>query len=866
MKQLPLSAKRGQSHFNITIAFFCSPLMLMSLANTAMADTMLEEVIVEAQKREQNLQDVPVAVTAFTNEDLAKAVVKDIFDLQSGAPGLIVAQNQTATTAHFNIRGIGTSSQNFGLESSVGLYIDDSYRSRQSAMINNMVDLQSAEVLRGPQGTLFGKNTLAGAVLFHTVAPSFDDHNGFIEITTGNYNLTNLSAASSFIAMDNQLAFRATAFTSTRDGYIDQLNLGVTTEDKINDRDRWGTRLQALYTPSDTFTLKAILDYSEINEVCCAAVTTLSNFGLTSKAPGTLDQPGTDTLLNVLGGTITQGDNYDDYQTATNAPPYSSNKDRGLQVNMRWDLDDYTVKSISALRRFDSYDFVDADFSDIALLSADNDAKLDSFSQELRLELSSGNVNYLFGAYYYQQTIDLVNTLMTGSQFDDYFDLVLPASITSRSPSSPGLLYGIDALSAFTSGAIPPSASGYPADFTFFNQSKQDHENIALFGQADIQLNSQWTVSTGLRLTHEKKQLDAHFTEASANGQGLGPQFFSATELGAGALAAGISLAEIQADGQLTPDRLSTLQPFQTAGWGLGLLGPLTSARAPLSTSFSENIVTGSIKLSYTPDANQLYYLSLATGFKSGGTNTDRIAEVFDPVFSSEKSRAFELGMKYEAPEKSWRSNLALHLTDIDNYQANSWTGVAFNLQNAGKLQSYGMEWELEWAPLDNTRVDIGYAYTHAQFKQFEQGTCWVATPFHTGESDPGDSGLGYCSRSGERIDFTPEHSANITLEQSLHLTANIDARISGDYNVKSDMIMDGDNDPLKRQPSYTLVNLRMALEFKQQDVSIILWGRNIFDKRVKRTIFSVPIQDGHLMSYPGEPVTYGITVNKHFD
>ncbi len=864
MKHFSYVVKKRLPDLNYAIVVACSP--LIGLAQTCTAEMILEEVIVEAQKREQNLQDVPVAVTAFTNEDLAQAVIKDVFDLQTSAPGLIVAQNQTATTANFNIRGIGTSSQNFGLESSVGLYIDDSYRSRQSAMINNMVDLQSAEVLRGPQGTLFGKNTLAGAVLFRSVAPSFDEHNAFVEVTAGNHNLTNLSGASSFTAIDNQLAFRATAFTSTRDGYVDQLNKGTTTQDKINDRDRWGTRLQALYTPNDTFSLRAIVDYSKIDEICCAAVTTLSNFGLTSMAPSTLGQPGTDTLLSALGGTITRGADYEKYQVATDSTPNSSNKDRGLQVNMTWNLDDYTVKSISALRRFDSYDFVDADFSDISLLTSSNDAKVDSFSQELRLEWNTDKINYLVGAYYFEQTIDLDNALMTGAQFGDYFNLILPPAITSRPPSAPGLLYGIDALSVFTGGAIAPSASGYPEDFTFYNQSAQDHENVALFGQADIQLNNEWALSTGLRFTHEKKQLDANFSEASVAGQGLGPQFYSAAELGAGALAAGTALAEIQGGAPITPARLSTLQPFQTAGWGFGLLGPLTTARPALSTSFSENIVTGSLKLSYTPDDNQLYYLSLATGFKSGGTNTDRILEVFDPVFYSETSRAFELGMKYQAPDNTWRSNLALHFTEIDDYQANSFTGVAFNLQNAGKLESYGLEWELEWAPLDNTRVDIAYAYTHAEFKEFERGTCWVATPFHTGQADPGDSGQGYCDRSGDRIDFSPEHSLNLMLEQRFSLNENTDARISGDYNFKSDMIMDADNDPLKQQPSYALVNVRLGLEFKQQNINLILWGRNVFDKRVQRTTFSVPIQDGHLKSYPNEPATYGITLNKRFD
>ncbi|MDG2411430.1 MAG: TonB-dependent receptor plug domain-containing protein, partial [Halioglobus sp.] len=138
-------------------------------ASPALTQGMLEEVIVTAQKREQSLQDVPIAVSAFTGEMLERAGVKDMFDLQVNAPSLIVSQSQTSTTSTFSIRGVFTSSQNFGLESSVGLYVDGVYRARQGSMINNLLDVASVEVLRGPQGTLFGRNTPAGAVQINSV-------------------------------------------------------------------------------------------------------------------------------------------------------------------------------------------------------------------------------------------------------------------------------------------------------------------------------------------------------------------------------------------------------------------------------------------------------------------------------------------------------------------------------------------------------------------------------------------------------------------------------------------------------------------------------------------------------------------------
>jgi len=121
------------------------------------SESIFEEIVVTAQKRQQNIMDVPIAVSAVTGKQMEEASIKDIFDLQQNVPGLIAGQSQTATTSNFTIRGVGSTANNFGVESAVGLYVDGVYRSRQSSIINDLVDIERVEVLRGPQGTLFGK-------------------------------------------------------------------------------------------------------------------------------------------------------------------------------------------------------------------------------------------------------------------------------------------------------------------------------------------------------------------------------------------------------------------------------------------------------------------------------------------------------------------------------------------------------------------------------------------------------------------------------------------------------------------------------------------------------------------------------------
>ena len=134
----------------------------------------IEEVIVTAQKREQSIQDVPIAISAFDQQFLDDAGIDDVLELQFFVPGLTIYNNQSPAQTNINIRGVGTAGNSLSLESSVGVYVDGVYRSRQSSSIGDLVDIERVEVLKGPQGTLFGKNTASGAVQFMTVKPNLE--------------------------------------------------------------------------------------------------------------------------------------------------------------------------------------------------------------------------------------------------------------------------------------------------------------------------------------------------------------------------------------------------------------------------------------------------------------------------------------------------------------------------------------------------------------------------------------------------------------------------------------------------------------------------------------------------------------------
>lgn len=814
----------------------------------------LEIIEVKAQKRTQNLQKVPISVTALSGDKLAESIIKDVFDLQTSVPGLQVTQNNNATATTFSIRGVGTDSSNFGLESSVGLYIDGVYRARQSAMVNNLVDIESVEVLRGPQGTLFGKNTPSGAVLMNTIAPIHGETNAFFEATLGNYNLMNLSAASSFSVVDDLLTFRLTGFSSQRDGYVDDVNLG---DNVLNDRNRYGGRLQALYTPSNDISIRIIADYAEIDEVCCASPTFVSNKA-SQQVPGLM---GSDTLMTgMLGATSFTGEDFHNNTVALSLLPRSASKDKGISAEINWQLDEeISLTSVTASRTFDSYDINDADFGEAELLFYTNDAAQNSFSQELRLNYQSEKLNFIVGAYYFEQDLNLDYRLGVSDQFEPY----LQQGIYSGSFNE--LTEGLNMVSAMTGGMVPGAAQAAPSGTNFDHFADQEHTSYALFGQFDYKLTDKLTVTAGLRATKEEKSLHTVYQENMPNDTEFPTQFNNIGELQAGAMAAGMALGNI-AGGDMSSQNLMALVPFQTPGWGLNSLTAITSSRSDINTELDDEQPTYSLKLAYQADAFTMYYVSHGTGYKSGGTNTDRIAEGVEPVFDAETSKSFEFGLKKDLPEEGIRINAAVHYTTIEDFQTSVFTGLGFNLQNAGNMNTYGGELEMTWFATDDLEFQVSYAYLNAEYETFKGASCWTAYTFHTGQDDPGrvNPTDQFCDRSGDRVPETPENSLMVQAKQYFEVTDSIIAHfvVEGTYN--SDM--EGPkNDPLTKIDSTYQINLRLLLTLEEYDMDIVFWGRNVTDEKSYGKAFDAPLQPGKLMAVSVEPATYGITMKKRF-
>ncbi|NQY04213.1 MAG: TonB-dependent receptor plug domain-containing protein, partial [Halieaceae bacterium] len=301
---------------------------LSGLAGNAMAQNapMLEEVIVTAAKREQTLQEVPIAVSVVSGQQIEQAQVLDIKDLQTLVPSLRVTQLQSSANTNFIIRGFGNGANNAGIEPSVGVFIDGVYRSRVGSALADLPNVERIEVLRGPQSTLFGKNASAGVINVVTAAPDLDEFSGSIGGTVGNYDQYIVKGDVTGPITDN-MAFSLFGSTNQRDGYYDNDELGT----EQNELDRWNARGQLLWLPTDRLQARLIFDAESVDEVCCGVA-------------NLVDGP-TGDAVRALGGNLESNAPFA-YSGFYDFDPTNEIDTSGVSLQFDYDWDDITLTSI----------------------------------------------------------------------------------------------------------------------------------------------------------------------------------------------------------------------------------------------------------------------------------------------------------------------------------------------------------------------------------------------------------------------------------------------------------------------------------------------------------------------------------------
>ncbi len=362
----------------------------VSAAEATESATSIETIVVTATKREESIQDVPIAVSAISGEDLAARGVQDIYGLMEVAPSVVVYNsNSTSNGGTLRIRGVGTTGNNPGLEAAVGTFIDGVYRSRAGLAFNDLTDLDRVEILRGPQGTLFGKNTVAGAVSIVTRKPEFD--NAFsVSAGLGNLESKELGLIANAVLSDDVLAGRLSVAHRQRDGFYENID----TDAAYDNRDRRSVRAQLLWTPDADVEVRVILDDTDKDESCCPAPFWIT--GPTSPA------------VAALGGDITPFEVDGASKVGVNSEPFEDVRDSGQSVDVTWRMPrGATFRSISALRDFEVARDQDLDFTNADIAApTDTDESFRNFSQEFQLYGETDRLAWLVGAYFYTEELE----------------------------------------------------------------------------------------------------------------------------------------------------------------------------------------------------------------------------------------------------------------------------------------------------------------------------------------------------------------------------------------------------------------------------------------------------------------------------
>jgi iron complex outermembrane recepter protein len=816
-------------------------------ADAAGGGPALEEIIVTAQKRSENLQDVPISVLAVSAQQIKDAGITDIRNLAILTPGLTVTSegNEAITTAR--IRGIGTVGDNPGLESSVGVNIDGVYRPRNGVAFGDLGEIEQIEVLYGPQGELFGKNNDAGVINVTTKRPS-STFGAMAEVTGGNFNDKEFRTSVTG-PLNDIMAGRLYFGFQQNSGFLQVVNgVGPSEQNNTNDRHAYNGRGQLSITPSDTLDILLIADYAKRNESCCSAVVEypgpfqglVNVFASTPALGGRTGALGDSPLIG-QPGVVRLPPSYVAYD---NQEIKQYVRDMGVSAEVNWNLGFGKLTSITAWRDNTVSGGNDVDYTGIDLLSFPNDGNANStdfkqFSEEVRLAGKSGSLNWLVGGFFNNEILT-TNTLgAIGNQFETYISAVASAAIGQ--PFNPLL------VSQLTGNAPGATFGG-----TGYNDNyQQTAKSYALFTNETWNITRGLDLTAGLRGTEEKKT-----ATASYNSIGGGP--------GCGAL--------LGAPGLFDPTRNPLIAGTNAQAFLIGYgcftgLDPEFTGKG-FDQSNTENNLSGTLKLSYRFNEEAMVYASAANGYKAGGYNLSRVtaaptpadpiglAPNFNTGFPRETVDSGEVGIKTTLLNNTLRLNAAFFYQRYTDFQLNTFTGIQFVVTSLDRVVSKGVDVDFAWAtPITGLTFAGGVTQDLTNIDNFGN-----ALPDFCG--GPGN---GCTMRDNNRLSFAPLWSGALSGTYMLPVSGTLGIRTSVEEKYNSSYNTGSDLDPRKIQAGFGLLNARMGLGALDDSWSVEAWGANLADKYYYAVAFDSPFQFNTISSYLGAPRTFGLTARVKF-
>ncbi|MGB3740412.1 MAG: TonB-dependent receptor [Pontixanthobacter sp.] len=811
-------------------------------------------VIVTANRRAQDVQDVQIAVTAVDAVALERQGVDNIQEVTQVATSFSSSQAQTSSgSVVLRIRGIGTTSNNIGFESAVGIFIDGAYQSRPGVALSEFVDVERIEVLRGPQGTLFGRNTSAGALNIVNNRPDLNEFEGFANASYGNFDEISVQGAVNVPIVEDALAFRLTGAYRQRDGFITLVDGNGTPFDDSNDVDQYLVRGQIGFGSDGGLNGRIIADFSNSTSSCCSPIELyqsplVSGGAFAAVGLGATGGNGQPTVSDNPFDQASFERSINDRIASANFAPVSDVDNYGVTGEVELPLgENADLVFIGSYRKYESFELYDSDFSALDIFNVAGDLDLETITAEIRLQGDAvdGRLNYVIGGYFSDEQIDQSVDFVLGEDFGELVGaLLFPATGGALGPNPLTVFTGVD-----------------PAGTSSTNRFQQDAKSYSIFTHNSLELFDGFEVTLGARYSFEEKQGSFNQTASDNN---ICP-----------AVVGGVTGGTVP--GALVP-----------AFIGLGCFGFTAPADLPeaaflplvrtFDTEFDDEELIYTAKIGYAFDVPVNVYASFTHGYKAGGINLDTTAAVAgaDPTFLSEEVDAYEIGIKSRLLDNRVTLNVAAFHEEFDDFQVLEFTGTAFQTFNVPEAITTGVEIETLIRASDNLTVTGGLTVIDARYPD---------------DCNGGSTNVIVVSLCGNELTNAPDIVGIMGATYEKDLSANLDFFISAQARIESDQrtstqaivpptqaAFDAggqaviDNAPLiigDVQDGNIFVNLRAGIGSIDDRFQIEAYANNLTNEVTRGVTFNTTLRGSGAANsrsaFSLQPRTYGVTVRTRF-
>ncbi|MYH16449.1 MAG: TonB-dependent receptor [Gammaproteobacteria bacterium] len=778
-----------EDRFRKLLQATCAALVSVLVVPSFAEDLIIEEITVTATKQEASLQDVPVALAVMTGDKINEQGAFSLEDIVQFIPNVDITE--TSGSEKMFIRGIGTYG-NSGFEQSVGTFVDGVYRGRGQASRAALLDLERVEVLKGPQNTLFGKNTVSGALNITSASPTDE----FEASISGTFE-PEFDGWGTMLVLSGPLSETFRARLALRvdetDGYMNNLTTG---KDERQEEEFAG-RLTLDWDASDYLNLLFKWETGDQDTT-----------GRQNKVA--IVTPTSDFIYRAFGNpNFVASDNYDKYQDGSlpgRPPQYDDSQWDLFSLTATADIGDFTLKSITGYIDAEVENALDLDFAPIDLIGQQRRERHEQFTQEFILFSPKDRaVEFLVGLFYQDEK------LRRAGDLEVYLTGIAPLFATH--PLRPFIQAGF-------------------GDITLDRNYDQDTESFSAFTQATWHATDSLRVQLGLRYAEDKKTLDKLAVGAAYDATGY---------------TAFADLSPSLPHTAFYDQFLRFFKEHRFDGNGFETCNttivPVLSQTCTIAPGFDnvrkEDHVTGDIIVQYDLTDSAMIYGKWGTGYKAGGFDeANLVGNPATQEFEDEQVSGFEVGAKFDLWAGRARLNVAAFHNEFEDLQVSVFDGAAgFAVSNAGEATSKGIEMDGQIQASERLSIAFALSLLDSEYDAFPGAACHAGATAAWSGPPPCVADL-----SGEPTQFAPNFSGHLAANYRASVGSNLDMEFGADVMFKDSYLVTGDNDPVLEQDGFAKVNARIALLSSDDRWSLAVLGKNLTDKTVVNAPDDIPL------------------------